>query len=160
MLEQLRQNVAGHVDRNGEADALGGPDHGRVDADDLAAAVNQWTAAVARVEGGVGLDDVIDQVAGDAAQGPPEGADDAGRDGRFEAERAADGDDELADAAGIDDGDILLSLGDLPAASVDDLHKLLTQLPVGIPTPVVFLRDGRKVERMVIPADYPIPTGS
>jgi S1-C subfamily serine protease len=62
-----------------------------------------------------------------------------------------------ADAAGIDDGDILLSLGDRPAASVDDLHKLLTQLPVGVPTSVVFLRGGRKVERMVIPADYPIP---
>ena len=38
-----------------------------------------------------------------------------------------------------------------------NLHKLLTQLPVGVPATVVFLRDGRKIERMLIPADYPIP---
>ena len=43
--------------------------------------------------------------------------------------------------------------------SVDDLHKLLTQLPVGVPATVVILRDGRRFERMVIPTDYPIPTG-
>jgi S1-C subfamily serine protease len=62
-----------------------------------------------------------------------------------------------ADAAGIDEGDLLVSLGDLPASSVDDLHKLLTQLPVGVPATVVFLREGRRIERMVTPADYPIP---
>ena len=51
-------------------------------------------------------------------------------------------------------------LGDLPATSVDELHKLLTQLPVGIPASVELLRDGRRLQRMVIPADYPVPTGS
>jgi S1-C subfamily serine protease len=65
-----------------------------------------------------------------------------------------------ADDAGVQEGDVLVSLGDQPAASVDDLHKLLTQLPVGIPATVVLLRDGRKLERMVIPADYPIPQGN
>lgn len=65
-----------------------------------------------------------------------------------------------ADAAGIDDGDILLSLGEQPAASVDDLHKLLTQLPVGVPAPVEFLRQGRKIQRIVTPTDYPIPQGN
>jgi S1-C subfamily serine protease len=64
-----------------------------------------------------------------------------------------------ADEAGIQEGDVIASLGELPATSVDDLHRLLTQLPVGIPTVVVLLRDGRRLERMVIPADYPIPTG-
>jgi S1-C subfamily serine protease len=64
-----------------------------------------------------------------------------------------------ADDAGVQEGDILLALGDQPATSVDDLHKLLTQLPVGVPTTVVILRDGRRFERMVIPTDYPIPTG-
>ncbi len=62
-----------------------------------------------------------------------------------------------ADDAGVQEGDLLLSLGDCPASSVDELHKLLTQLPVGIPTTVAILRDGRRLERMVIPADYPIP---
>ena len=37
-------------------------------------------------------------MAGDAAQRAAQGADDAGRDRRFKAERAADGHDELADA--------------------------------------------------------------
>lgn len=65
-----------------------------------------------------------------------------------------------ADDAGIREGDVLLSLGERPASSVDDLHKLLTQLPVGVPATVVILRDGRKLERMLIPADYPIPQGN
>jgi S1-C subfamily serine protease len=63
-----------------------------------------------------------------------------------------------ADDAGVQEGDVLLSLGDQPATSVDDLHRLLTQLPVGVPTTVTILRDGRRLERMVIPTDYPIPT--
>jgi S1-C subfamily serine protease len=62
-----------------------------------------------------------------------------------------------ADDAGITDGDIIVTLGDRPATSVDDLHKLLTELPVGIPAGVTLLRDGRRLERMVIPTDYPIP---
>ena len=81
VLHQLRQDVLGHVDRDGEADALGRLDDGRVDADDPAAAVHERAAAVAGVQGRVGLDDVVDQVAGDAAQRPAQGADDAGGDG-------------------------------------------------------------------------------
>jgi S1-C subfamily serine protease len=65
-----------------------------------------------------------------------------------------------ADDAGMQEGDILVALGERPASSVDDLHKLLTELPVGVPATVVILRDGRKFERMVIPADYPIPQGN
>jgi len=64
-----------------------------------------------------------------------------------------------ADDAGMEEGDVIVTLGDRPATSVDDLHKLLTQLPVGIPSTVTLLRDGRRLERMVIPTDYPIPTG-
>lgn len=62
-----------------------------------------------------------------------------------------------ADDAGILESDLILALDDKPATSVDDLHKLLTQLPVGIPTTVVLLREGRKLERLLIPTDYPIP---
>jgi len=39
----------------------------------------------------------------------------------------------------------------------DDLQKLLTQLPVGVPSTIAFLRGDRRLERMVIPADYPNP---
>jgi len=65
-----------------------------------------------------------------------------------------------ADEAGITEGDVLVALGERPATSVDDLHKLLTELPVGIPAGVVILRDGRRLERMIIPTDYPIPAGN
>lgn len=67
--------------------------------------------------------------------------------------------DSPADDAGMLEGDVILSLGEKPASSVDDLHKLLTELPVGIPADVSLLRDGRRLERMVIPTDYPIPAG-
>ena len=48
----------GGVDRDGQADADAG--HGRVDADDLPGGDGEGPARVARVEGGVGLDDVVD----------------------------------------------------------------------------------------------------
>ena len=41
--------------------------------------------------------------------------------------------------------------------TVDDLHKLLMRLPVGIPTIVRLLRGERRLERMVVPAEYPSP---
>jgi S1-C subfamily serine protease len=60
-----------------------------------------------------------------------------------------------ADQAGIGVDDVILALGDEPAASVDDLHKRLLQLPVGVPTTVTILRGERRLERMVLPGEYP-----
>ncbi len=60
-----------------------------------------------------------------------------------------------ADQAGLQEGDLIVELGDQPAASVDDLHKLLTQLPVGIPTAIVIVRGDRRLQRFVVPAEYP-----
>jgi S1-C subfamily serine protease len=60
-----------------------------------------------------------------------------------------------ADEAGVLEGDLILALGDHPATSVDDLHKLLTELPVGVPSPIVLLRAGRRLERFIVPAEYP-----
>jgi S1-C subfamily serine protease len=62
-----------------------------------------------------------------------------------------------ADQAGLLEEDVIVALGDQPTASVDELHKLLTQLPVGVPATVAILRQGRRLERMVVPADYPSP---
>jgi S1-C subfamily serine protease len=62
-----------------------------------------------------------------------------------------------AEQAGIAEGDIIVTLGDQPTATVDDLHKLLTQLPVGIPAAVVLLRGERRLERFVVPNEYPNP---
>jgi S1-C subfamily serine protease len=60
-----------------------------------------------------------------------------------------------ADGAGILEDDLIVSLGDLPSPSVDELHLLLTQLPVGVPATVVLLRGDRRLERMVVPDEYP-----
>jgi S1-C subfamily serine protease len=63
--------------------------------------------------------------------------------------------DSPADEAGLLEEDILLTLGDEPTPQVDDLHRLLTQLPVGVPAVVTVLRRGRLIERMVLPQEYP-----
>src|SRR5918996_4346920 len=87
------------VDGHGEPEA--DPGHGRVDPDDAATAVGERPAGVARVEGGVGLDDVLDDPAGGARahrQRTPERRDDASGHGSGETVRVTDRDDELADA--------------------------------------------------------------
>jgi S1-C subfamily serine protease len=62
-----------------------------------------------------------------------------------------------ADQAGLQEEDVIVTFGDHPVTSVDDLHKLLLQLPVGVPTALAVLRGERRLERMVLPADYPDP---
>ena len=57
--------------------------------------------------------------------------------------------------AGLEEDDIILSLGDVPTASVDDIHRMLLKLPVGVPTTIEVLRGSRRLGRMVIPTDYP-----
>jgi S1-C subfamily serine protease len=61
-----------------------------------------------------------------------------------------------ADEAGLQEGDVMVTFGDQPATNVDELHKLLTSLPVGVPSTITFLRGDRQIERMVIPTDYPL----
>jgi S1-C subfamily serine protease len=62
-----------------------------------------------------------------------------------------------AEQAGILEDDIIVSLSEQPTTSVDDLHKLLTQLPVAIPASIVMLRGERLLERMVVSEEYPNP---
>jgi S1-C subfamily serine protease len=61
-----------------------------------------------------------------------------------------------ADQAGILEDDLIVSLGEQETTSVDDLHKLLTQLPIDVPAPVVLLRRDRLLNRLVMPTDYPM----
>jgi S1-C subfamily serine protease len=63
-----------------------------------------------------------------------------------------------ADQAGLQEDDLIVSFGEQPVTSIDDLHKLLLQLPVGVPTALTLLRGDRRLERMVLPADYPEPS--
>jgi S1-C subfamily serine protease len=60
-----------------------------------------------------------------------------------------------ADDAGVINEDFILAFGGQPVSSVDDLHRLLTRLPVGEAAPIELLRDGRKLQRWVTPAEHP-----
>jgi S1-C subfamily serine protease len=62
-----------------------------------------------------------------------------------------------AQNAGLWIEDIIVGFGGKPVASVDDLQRLLTQLPVGEPAKVSLLREGQLVERTAMPAEYPTP---
>ncbi len=62
-----------------------------------------------------------------------------------------------ADQAGVQQEDCILSIGEQPVASVDDLHKMLTQLPIEVPATITLLRGQRRLERMILPQEYPHP---
>jgi S1-C subfamily serine protease len=60
-----------------------------------------------------------------------------------------------ADQAGVEADDLIVALADSDVTSVDDLHRLLTQLPVGVPSSIVILRGERRLQRFVLPEEYP-----
>jgi S1-C subfamily serine protease len=60
-----------------------------------------------------------------------------------------------ADQAGVLEDDLIVGLGEESTQSLDDLHRLLTQLPVEVPATITLLRGERKLERMILPAAYP-----
>jgi S1-C subfamily serine protease len=62
-----------------------------------------------------------------------------------------------ADQAGMMEGDVLVSLAEQPTGSVDELHKLLMQVSIDVPTSIVLLRGERRLQRMVLPGEYPLP---
>src|SRR5439155_26841047 len=93
--DQARHQLPGQIDRNREADVLRRVDDFGVDADYLAAAVEQRSARVARVDRRIGLDQRYLQRERRVRQQPVEPAHDPARDGLIEAERIADGDDVL-----------------------------------------------------------------
>jgi S1-C subfamily serine protease len=57
-----------------------------------------------------------------------------------------------ASRAGIEEGDVLVALGNEPITSVDGLHKLLTDHHVETATKVTLLRRHERVTRTIIPA--------
>jgi S1-C subfamily serine protease len=62
-----------------------------------------------------------------------------------------------AQSGGLWIEDVIVGFGGQPVTSVDDLQRLLTHLPVGLPAAVIVLREGRRLERPVVPAEYPSP---
>jgi hypothetical protein len=82
----------------GKTDALGRLDNGGVDADHLGSTIDQRPAAVARVESGIGLNHVVHEVMGDAAQSPAQSAHNTCGDRGLKTEGTADRHHQLADA--------------------------------------------------------------
>jgi hypothetical protein len=98
LLLELRDELLGEIDGDREADAdvaARAAVDGGVDADHLALEVHEGAARVARVDGGVGLNEVVVAALADEAT---LGADDAGRDRVAQAEGIADREDPVADA--------------------------------------------------------------
>jgi S1-C subfamily serine protease len=60
-----------------------------------------------------------------------------------------------ARAAGVLPGDVIVAFAGEPIATVDDLHRRLTEERVGKPTPVTVLRRAEKREIVVVPRETP-----
>lgn len=60
-----------------------------------------------------------------------------------------------AQDAGLWIEDVLIGYAGEPVASVDDLHRLLTRLPVGEPQVADLIREGRRITRRVTPRESP-----
>ena len=97
---EARCDEARRVARNREAQSLRRKDGRRVDADHLAARRHERSARVARIQRGVGLDDVVHQASRLPAQRSAERADHAGGNGMMKPVRVADGDRNLPDPDG------------------------------------------------------------
>lgn len=65
--------------------------------------------------------------------------------------------DAPAQTGGLWIEDVIVGFAGKSVGSVNDLHRGLTAHPVGIPAAVVLLREGRRVERTVVPTAYPDP---
>jgi len=62
-----------------------------------------------------------------------------------------------ADRAGIREGDIIVGYKGQPIASIDDLHKRLVASEIGVPSPVMLLRQTEKLFVMVVPEELRAP---
>ncbi|HEX8951067.1 MAG TPA: trypsin-like peptidase domain-containing protein [Polyangia bacterium] len=58
-----------------------------------------------------------------------------------------------AAAAGVRDGDLVLTLDGRPVHSVDDVHRTLTQWPVGKPLPLSALRRLERLDVVALPTE-------
>jgi S1-C subfamily serine protease len=58
-----------------------------------------------------------------------------------------------AKRAGLRDGDIIVALEDKPVAGVDDLHRVLTDVRVGVSSSLTVLRRTEKLELKIVPEE-------
>ena len=124
VLDELPAHEHHHRDRDREADPLaaaGVAGDGRVEPDHLAANVDQRPTAVARIDGRVGLDEVLEAnpSLAEVEVAPALGRDDAQRHRMGEAEGAADGQHGVADLQRI----LLGEPGGLQIVGLDVEHR-------------------------------------
>jgi S1-C subfamily serine protease len=60
-----------------------------------------------------------------------------------------------AQVAGLWIEDTLVGFGGRTITNIDELQKILTVLPVGVPAMATVIREGRRLERAVVPGEYP-----
>jgi S1-C subfamily serine protease len=63
-----------------------------------------------------------------------------------------------AAAAGLKEGDVILAFGGEAIAGLDDLHRRLTDDRIGLPSTLTILRDGRRRQITVVPAESRVPS--
>ena len=66
-----------------------------------------------------------------------------------------DPDKGLRDAirAGVREGDIIVAYDNQPIASIDDLHRVLTQQRTGVQSPLTVLRHTEKLALEIVPEE-------
>jgi S1-C subfamily serine protease len=63
--------------------------------------------------------------------------------------------DSPAAAAGLEDGDVIVAMGDFPVTGIDDLHRLLTEQRIGVPVELTIIRSGGKRSIRLTPHESP-----
>jgi S1-C subfamily serine protease len=58
-----------------------------------------------------------------------------------------------ASKAGLEEGDVIVSYDDRPIASIDDLHRMLTDQKVGVKSNLIVIRRNEKLTLSIMPED-------
>src|SRR5215510_13062133 len=158
ILHDLLHDPSRHVDRHSEANPdipASGRKHGRVDAEELAAHIDQGSAGIPRIDGRIGLDEIL--VALLAETGAAEGADNARCHSLSKAEGIADGDHEVTDfeAVAVAYGDGLEVLHALQA-QYGNVRAGITPDELGSETPAILGcdLDGGGLHNHVVGREY------
>jgi S1-C subfamily serine protease len=60
-----------------------------------------------------------------------------------------------AEKAGLAAGDVIVAYGGIPVAGIDDLHRLLTDVTIGVPAHLTVIRRTEKLDIEIAPAEVP-----
>jgi S1-C subfamily serine protease len=64
--------------------------------------------------------------------------------------------DSPARSAGLREGDIIVGFNDRPIGTIHDLHKMLVNEQIGVPTKLLVIRHTEKLKLSVLPAESPV----